>query len=125
MTNITLKVPQSNNAAIPAIPASATPSLLRASRKAALPLGSGGALNVVTGAGVLAYDVTRDVGAVVVAELAGVVVEGVVDVDDIVGTDVVVMLVTSVAVVASGRVVEVVGTGRLVRLPSVPVEVPS
>ena len=35
------------------------------------------------------------------------------------------MLVTSVAVVTSERVVEVVGTGRLVRLPSVPVEVPS
>ena len=35
------------------------------------------------------------------------------------------MLVTSVAVVTSGRVVEVVGRGRLVRLPSVPVEVPS
>ena len=33
------------------------------------------------------------------------------------------MLVTSVAVVTSGRVVEVVGTGRLVRLPSLPVEV--
>ena len=35
------------------------------------------------------------------------------------------MLVTSVAVVTSERVVEVVGTGRLVRLPSVPVEGPS
>lgn len=32
-------------------------------------------------------------------------------------------LVTSVAVVTSGRVVGVVGTGKMVRLPSVPAEV--
>jgi hypothetical protein len=35
------------------------------------------------------------------------------------------MLVTSVPVVTSGRVVEVVGTGKMVRLPSVLVEVSS
>jgi len=85
-----LKVPQSKNAAIPTITPSATPSLLNACRKAAL--GSGGALIVVTAAGVLENDVTRDVvGAVVVAELVGAVMEGVLDVDDTVGTDVVVL----------------------------------
>ena len=93
MTNITLKVRQSMNAAIPAIPPSATTLLLNASRKAALVLESGGALTVVTAAvenGVLENDDTRDVGAVVVAELVlGAVVEGVLDGDDTVGTDVV------------------------------------
>lgn len=88
MTNITLKVPQkSKNAVIPAIPPSAMPSILNASRKAAL--GSGGAMTVVAATvenGVLENDVTRDVvEAVVVAELVGAVV---VDLDDTFGTDV-------------------------------------